>query len=67
MEHWKSCASFRGEPCDCGTDFKLSDRAERAHNAFCKVAHAYLPLQTPLWSELPLILKEAWKAAAAVE
>jgi len=49
------------------TNAELEDRAERAYNAFCQAADAYLPLQTPLWSELPLILKEAWKAAAAVE
>lgn len=48
-------------------DAELEIRAEKMYDAFCRAAHAYLPLQTPLFSELPLVLKNAWKAAAAIE
>lgn len=44
----------------------LDALAERAYQAFCNSpAHVYLPPRPPDWSDLPQVLKEAWKSAAS--
>jgi len=48
------------------TEKQIEAAAERAYQAFCAApSRVYLPLQTKTWSELPNVLKDAWKAAAA--
>jgi len=46
-------------------DSDLEARAQRAYQAFCDSARAFLPPCSPEWSTLPEVLKKAWKAAAA--
>ena len=43
----------------------LESLGEIAYRAFCDATRSYLPPQSPLWSELPETLREAWKKAAA--
>lgn len=45
---------------------RIEAAAERAYQAFCaSPSRVYLPLQTKTWAELPEVLKQAWRAAAA--
>jgi hypothetical protein len=46
------------------TNEQLEAKAEEVYRAFCNSpVHVYLPPRPPQWSELPQVLKDAWKAA----
>lgn len=45
---------------------EIETRASRGYKAFCDSrARNVLPLNPPGWPELPEIVKDAWRAAAA--
>lgn len=44
-------------------EIQLEERAARAYQAFCDAARAFLPNWTPDWSQLPELVKTAWKSA----
>ena len=49
------------------SDEELEQRAKAGYETICSCAagQTYLPRSTPRWEELPQLVKDAWKAAAA--